>query len=308
MRSTLALALSLIACGGQPQPDATRPAPRDGPLVVRSLSAPAHWLVERVGDDQVQLTPVLPPGEDASHWRPDAALIAGLAQADLIVGNGAGWEGWVATATLPEDRLVLTADGLELVRTQTTTHSHSSGGSHSHGTVDPHSFGSPALFAQQATVLADRLGRADPVNAPRYQERASALGQELAAISTGYREVFERAGESRFAANRPSYRYLARELGVQIRDIILDPTHPPDEQAMAELEAWMDGAADPVLLWESEPSAEVLAVMPAGMRHLALDPLDLPPQGGHYDYLAQARANLTALGDLFPLVVEQAEE
>ncbi len=290
--------LLLAACGAEPEPVTPE---RTGPLDVRSLSWPAHWLVEQVGGDHIQLRAILPAGEDAMHWRPEPELIAGLAQSDLIVANGAGYEAWIATATLPADALVQSARGLSLVEVEATTHSHGTDGEHSHGTIDPHTWGSPALYAQQAAAVATALGAADPANAAAYSAAATALTQELATISEVYAEAFSRAGDSRIASSQPSYRYLARELGVEIHALDLQPGSAPSVHQLAAFEAWAGDAESPILLWEAIPTSEVKAAFPDGVRHVWLDPLEQPGASGSYDYLAQVRANINAVGDLFPL-------
>jgi zinc transport system substrate-binding protein len=303
MKPLLLLALvTLGACSSDPRPEDAVDAQsaRQGPLDVRSLSFPAHWLVERIGGEHVQVRNLLPVGQDAGHWRPEAELIAGLAQADLIVGNGAGYEAWTATATLPQDKLVLTAQGLDPIRAESTTHSH--------GEVDPHTWGSPRVYAQQAEALSVALGRLDPGHAASYTQAASGLAQELAELGERYAAVFERAGEPGLACNHPSYRYLARQLSLEIEPFDLDPARAPDEEVIAALTAWAEGHDAPVLFWEAVPTSEVKAALPSGIRHAFLDPLEQPRAGASYDYLGQARANLLTLEQLFPAAPLEANK
>jgi zinc transport system substrate-binding protein len=311
MRPLLLLAFAaLAACGTDKRSDerAEAPVARQGPLDIRSLSFPAHWLVERVGGEHVQVRNVMPIGEDAPHWRPEAELIAGLAQADLIVGNGAGYEAWTATATLPTDKLVFTAQGVELIRTHSTTHSHGSGGSHSHGEVDPHTWASPRLYAQQAEALSVALGRLDPAHAGDFTLAAASLSSELSALGERYIEVFARRGDASLACGHPSYRYLARQLGIEIEAFELDPKTPPSEEAIATVQAWAEGRDQLVLFWEAVPTSEVKAALPGDIQHVLLDPLEQPRGSEAYDYLEQSRANLATLEDLFPPVPLEANK
>jgi len=296
---TLPLLVLLSACAADPQP--MEPPVREGPLDIRSLSYPAHWLVEQVGGEQVQLRNILPPGKDTPHWQPSAELIAGLSESDLIVANGAGFEAWVATATMPADKLVFTAKGVDLIHLESATHSHGTGGEHSHGEIDPHTWGSPAVFAQQAHILAAALGKADPINAAIYTQSAGVLEADLTEIGRVYTDAFSRAGDSKLACNHPAYNYLARQLDVDIHAFDYAPTAVPSEQDLAAFAAWAGDTAEPILLWEAIPSSEVKAAFPAGVRHVWLDPLEQPASGGTYDYLAQVRNNVATIGDLFPL-------
>ncbi len=294
----LALLLALAACSTDPQP---QPEPvRAGPLDVRSLSYPAHWLVEKVGSEHVQVRNILPLGADAPQWQPEAELIAGLAMSDLIVANGAGFEAWLATATIPTDKLVLTATGLDLIHTQGVTHSHGADGGHSHAGTDPHTWGSPALYSLQAQALANALGQAVPAQAPSFAQAADALAVELQKVSEGYAAAFARAGDAKLAANHPAYNYLAREMKVQIQAFDFDPGQAPSQEQVAAFDAWAGDAHAPILLWEAVPSMEVKAAFPDGVRHVWLDPLEQPVRGSGYDYLVQVRANIAIIDALFP--------
>ena len=305
MRPTLVLPLALLfACGTEPEP---QPEPT-GPLDVRSLSFPAHWLVQQVGGEHVQLRSILPVGEDAPHWRPGAELIAGLADADLLVANGAGFEAWTATATLPGDKLIRTAAGVELIKMGSTTHSHGADGSHSHGVTDPHTWGAPSVYAQQARALAAALGQADPEHAAAYIQAADALTVELQGLTTGYTDALGRAGDTKLASNQPAYNYLAREAGIEIHAFDFDPAKAPGEEAVSAFSTWAGDAEGPVLLWEAVPTSEVKAAFPDGVRHVWLDPLEQPAAGGDYDYLAQARANVRVFAELFPAQALEANK
>jgi hypothetical protein len=50
--------------------------------------------------------------------------------------------------------------------------------------------------------------------------------------------------------------------------------------------------------WEDKPSAEVLAEVPAQLRHIRIDALEQPAPDENYNYLKQSRANLVVLRDV----------
>lgn len=298
--------LLLASCSSDPQPE---PLPEPvGPLSVTSVSFPAHWLAERIGGGHVQARNILPAGQDAAHWRPEAELIAGLNQSDVIVANGAGFEGWMATATLPSDKLVYTSMGVLLIEVEATTHSHGTGGGHSHGAIDPHTWGSPATYAQQGQKLAAALSVADPAHTPSYSNAADALAAELEALGAAYAEAFGRAGGTKLASSHPAFRYLAREAKVDIHAFDFQPDQVPEEAEIQAFTRWAGGAVDPVLLWEAVPTSEVKAAFSEGVRHVYLDPLEQPAASGTYDYLIQAKANIATLDELFPPPVLEANK
>ena len=82
-----------------------------GPLEVWTLSYPVHGLAQRIGGEEINLRVLLPRGQDAAEWWPTPAQITQLAQADLVFANGADYEGWIKTASLPTGLVVSAAQG-----------------------------------------------------------------------------------------------------------------------------------------------------------------------------------------------------
>jgi len=285
----------LLACVS-PAPEG--PPAAAAPLDVRSLSYPAHYLAARLAGDAARVTCALPPGEDPPHWQPPGALVAEIAGADLIVANGAGFEAWVATASLPAARLVDSAAGVELVTIEGATHSHGAAGEHSHAGVDPHTWSDPRTYLAQARNVAAALGAARPEAAPAVGGALAALAADLEALDARLAAALAPAAGAPLFANHPAYNYLARRYGLTLRSFDFDPATPPDPAALADFLEAIEGVEAPLLFWEQAPSPAARAAFPDRVRHVALDPLE-QPAGGRYDYLEAAAANAAALEALF---------
>ena len=283
---------ALLACSSPetPSPEPAEPA-EPAPLQIRATCPSAAWLTRAVGGPRVEVVNLLPPGEDPATWRPEPDQIAALAEADLIVANGAGLEPWIQTATLPE--LVLTASGLsDLITLDLPPHSHGPGGLHSHKGTDPHTWLDPLNFSEQARVLRDALVRLDPGHTAIYDARLGALQGDLQALDADYTQALTPLQGRPMAANHPSYSYLARRYGLDITPFAFDPSAPPDPEELQAFTAWAAGAGEnPVLLWEQRPAEPATAAFPPAVRHVYIDPLE-QPSGNGYDYLRQAEANV----------------
>lgn len=288
----------LLACAGGPvAPEAATPP--SGPLEIAALSFPAAWLAERVGGAAVVVRNVSPPGEDPPHWQPGPDVIASLVDARLVVANGAGFEAWTRTATLPEDRVVSTADGLELLQVEGRTHSHGKAGEHSHAGTDPHTWSDPLAFLAQGKAVHDALVREDPAHSDTYDAGLAALQAELTALHEALAAALEPARGVPLAANHPAYGYLARRYQLTLTAFDLDPEEAPDAEDAQAVAAWAASAgAAPVMFWEAAPAEAATAALPPTLRHVVLDPLEQPADGA-YDYLAQSRANAAVLAALF---------
>lgn len=294
----------LLACGGSdpaiplpapaapvpeaPTPDATRPA-------VVSASFPSCWLVDRLARDLVDHQCAGVAGEDPRTFKPSAELVLDLQQADLIVMNGAGYEAWLDTAGVPPDRLLNTALVVKVLDAPGTTHSHGAHGAHSHAGPDPHIWADPQRYLAQAESVRAELTELLPSHADALQASFRQLSDDLGQLDRLLEVATAGAKYRAIAANHPSFAYAADRYGLTIAVVDVDPNAPPSAETTTKINAWMAGKADPLWLWEAPPSAEVLASMPAGLHHVTVDPLEQPPEGGHYNWLAQARSNVTVL-------------
>ena len=132
----------LIAC--TPTGTEGSAGPQEGPkeeesLQILSTNYPSHDLALRIAPPGTEMRCLLPPGKSAAHWKPSPEQISELAEADLILAQGMGYETWLDLASLPSDRLVLTAADIEPVLLASSTHSHGEDGEHSHGEKASHS-------------------------------------------------------------------------------------------------------------------------------------------------------------------------
>jgi zinc transport system substrate-binding protein len=270
-------------------------SPAEPPEIV-GLSFPASYLAQRVGQPRVKVRTLLPPGEDARTWQPDSSAIASFANADLIVANGAGYEGWVATASLPAEKYVDASKGLLTLSIDGPTHSHGAGGEHSHRGTDPHVWSDPLLYTAQARNVHAALVTADPEGQVVYDGNLAGLEKQLEEIAAELDRVLALRNGRPMFANHPSFSYVAKRGGFDLPAIDLDPATPPSPEQIAEIQARFPAGA--LIWWEAAPSPSVKAAFPEGFSHLVLDPLE-QPAGERYDWFAQARMNLIHMEKAF---------
>ena len=271
--------------------------------VVYTSCFPVHWLTERVAGEHADVTLILPAGEDPPEWTPPADIISSMQQADLIVINGAGFEGWLGTTTLPETKLVDTTAGVKdrFIEIEATTHSHGRDGEHSHAGTDPHTWSDPLLALAQAEAIQAALARTDPDHAQAYRASMDALATELRALDGAYEMAAKGYGGESLATSHPAFNYLAKRYGLTLIDFGFEPDVVPDDESVHGLERAVKDHGVERMLWEAQPTDEVRTrVEGVGVEALFFDPLEQPQGDAAYDYLAQARANVDRLKTMFP--------
>ena len=107
-------------------------------LQITTTSFPVDYLTRRLIGDGASVSCINPVGEDPPDYNPPAEAIANLSKADLIIKNGANFEKWMQTASIPPGKVLDSSKGIKLKTLSGETHSHGKKGSHSHKGFDPH--------------------------------------------------------------------------------------------------------------------------------------------------------------------------
>lgn len=297
MKTTLALlACTLVApsCGG-----GDAPPPRELEDVVLTTFYPATYFAERIAGDHVPVECPLPAGADPIFWSPPREVVQRFQAARLVVVNGASFEKWVETVSLPASRTVDASAGFSdrfLQFEEQFVHSHGPAGEHTHEGIDGHTWLAPSLAILQARAIRDGLAEAFPDHAATYDENLDGLVADLQALGERARALGERLADVRLLASHPAYEYLAREAGWEVVNLDFDPAAPLSSLWVTQLREAMDGSSGAVLLWESTPldaTVETLADV-HHVKSVVFSPGETGP-GESADYIALMNANLTAL-------------
>lgn len=186
----------------------------DEPLrVVASFSILAD-LVREVGGDQVAVSSLVPVGGEPHEWEPLPRDVAALSNADLVVVNGLGLEGWL-------DRLVAASGykGPILVASQGVTPILSETGA-----PDPHAWHSLGQVKLYVMAIADVLSRIDPQHATDFAKRRDDFARTLSVIGRAVDLAVSMVPPERRLAftTHGAFAYLERDHGITV----LSPAGP----------------------------------------------------------------------------------
>jgi zinc transport system substrate-binding protein len=286
MRPAFALILSitLASCGDKPS---EHPAPPSDGKTVLTTFYPTQYFAERIAGDSLTVDCPVPEGADPIFWQPDRGSLQRYQAADLIIINGAQFEKWLATASLPESRIVDTAKSFEqdFIRYETTTHKHGSAGEHSHDGIDGHTWLDPINAKVQAATIRQELAKRWPEHAAAFEKNFAELVADLDALDAACKEVDPAQA---ILASHPAYNYIARRYGWRVTNVDLDPETLPAKDAIPA------GHPAKVILWESMPREKTIALLEKqhGLKSIVFSPAELK---GEEDYLATMHANIARL-------------
>jgi zinc transport system substrate-binding protein len=305
--AAVALTFGIAACGGSaPESDAdsgseapvaAAPEAADA-LVVYTTNYPLAYFAGRIGGARVRVEFPAPPEVDPAFWTPSAEVISAYQGADLILLNGAGYEGWVPKTSLPESKLVNTSAGFEelyVVAEDAVLHTHGPEGEHEHENVAFTTWLDPQLAIEHARAIRDVLAEQLPGAEAELQAGFEALEVDLTEID-GRLEAWAAglAGQA-LLASHPVYQYMARRYELNLKSVHFEPDEAPPAGAWRDLAALMQGHSADWMLWEGRPLDETSARLAGdfGIGSVVFAPTGNRPASG--DYLDAMRANVEAL-------------
>lgn len=187
---------------------AVLPAKAEEPLrLVASFPVVAD-IARQVGGDHVTVASLIPPETDPHAWYPRPRDMRQLAEADLVVVNGLGLEGWLDRAVSASGYggpvVVASRDVVPVLDAS--------------GAPDPHAWHSLANAGLYAEVIAQALSEAAPQHAGAFQSNRSAFEGKLAVMQEMMESKLPRiAPEHRVVvATHDAFAYLARDHGIRI--------------------------------------------------------------------------------------------
>ncbi len=173
-------------------------------------------LVSEVAGDKAALSVLVGADMDAHAYQPRPSDARMLADAQLLVSNGLGFEGWIdrlAKAAPFKGRAVVASAGVATLATG-ADHGHS----HAHG-PDPHCWQDVQRTRTYVANIARGFVDADPANATHYKERAAQVDRRLVELDAWVKEEIAKvpADKRRAITGHDSFRYFSAAYGVKFQ-------------------------------------------------------------------------------------------
>ncbi len=266
-------------------------------LVTAVSSYPLQYFCERIGREWIKVKFPVPAGINPANWTPDADAVQVFQNADRIFLNGADYETWTQTVTLPESKVVVTTESIsgELIPIEeTVTHSHGPEGEHSHTGIASTTWLDPSLAIRQAETILTTYQEVLTNQKGYFQSNFESLKQDLTRLDETISQVFAKDPQKKLLASHPVYQYLQRRYSLNLKSVHWEPNEMPDQKQWGNLESILKKHAASWMIWESTPKAEIRdRLKQMGIESLVFDPCGNQPDSG--DYLSVMNNNLEAL-------------
>lgn len=203
--------LALIVAGGATEARAGKQV-----KVIASFSILGD-MVKNVGGHRVEVTTLVGPNGDAHVYEPTPTAAKAVSQADLVVVNGLGMEGWM-------DRLIKTSGyrgpvvvATKGIKPREMTAQEEPGAKPAHK-IDPHAWQNLANGRIYVDNIAQGLSSVDPAGAAIYQANAAAYQARLADLDQWVKTEFAAIPKAkrRLITSHDAFGYLGAAYGLTI--------------------------------------------------------------------------------------------
>ena len=297
--------VAFVAAGCDSGEKSAAPSPAaaaSGPLHVAVSNYPMKYFTERIGGAETDVIYLVPKDADPAFWNPTPEQVRKIQEADLIVFNGASYEKWAPTVTLPEAKIVDTSAAFQdkqLKIANAMTHTHGPGGTHSHAGTDFNTWFDQSQALQQAEAIEKALAKKRPASAKKFEENFAALKSDLQILDKDLETATTKFGNTPAMASHPIYGYFARRYHLNLKHVQWEPEEMPSDAQWAELKGILATHPAKIMIWEGEPAPEIAAKLKEyGLTGCPVIPVGNTPDEG--DYLSIWKANaqrLSAAGD-----------
>jgi ABC-type Zn uptake system ZnuABC Zn-binding protein ZnuA len=242
------LGFLLVGCGGTKAAGAATPSGSTGaqgpPPKVLAVETFLADIAQNVAGDRLKIDSLMPVGVDPHSFEPTPGDAAKVADADVLVVNGAGLEDSLQKLlkdARPGRRVVEASAGLASRSSREGEQGGGAGaGASGAGQADPHFWLDPNLVVTYVANIRDGLSKADPAGASAYARNAAAYTARLRDLDAWIVQQVSRIPEDRrlLVTNHESLGYYADRYGFRIVGTIVPSVGTgvsPSAQQLARL-------------------------------------------------------------------------
>ncbi len=285
---------TLVGCNtqsySQGQQNSPPAASAPQPKVVTTF-LPMYWFTKAVTGDKAQVEVLIPPGTEVHDYQATPANASAIAQADILVKNGIGFEefleGTVANAKNNQLKEIDASAGIKPLDNATPDE---------HMAGNPHVWLDPVLAKQQVANIRDGLIAANPENKATYQTNATAYIQQLEALDKEFQQRLQKYPNCTFVTFHDAYPYLANRY--QLKQVAVVEL-PEDQLSPADIQTAINAVKKynvKALFGEPGVDNKLLTALSKDL-NITLQPLDSLESGSldPQHYFVAMRANLQTL-------------
>ena len=208
-------------------------------------------MVEQVAGDRANVTTIVGPDADAHLYQPNTSDAVAVAEADLVITNGMGFETWSATlieSSGTKAQIAVATDGITPLLVE--------------GEVDPHAWNSLLNGVIYVTNIEAALSQASPADADTFKANADAYRAKLMALhNRALADIVTLPEDKRVVVTaHDAFGYLASAYGLTfLAPQGIDTEAEPSAKELADLINFLNETGAGALFVENIANGDLIA-------------------------------------------------
>jgi zinc/manganese transport system substrate-binding protein len=216
-------------------------------LKVVTTFLPVYLFTKAVAGEAAKVDILVKPGTEVHEYQSTPADVQAIAQADVVVENGLGIEGFldgtIKSAENSRLKVIDASKGIQPIEEISRVvdissgekdHADEKGEAHGHEAGNPHVWLDPVLAQKQVENIRDGLIAADPANEANYRANATAYIQKLSNLNKQFEQELKPYKNRTFVTFHDAFPYLAKRYQLKQEAVVAipeDQLSPSDVQA-----------------------------------------------------------------------------
>lgn len=267
---------------------------------------PLYFLTKGIVGDMYEVVNLVPTGGEGHEFEPSPRQIEDMLKSHFVVMNGLGMEHYEEklSAELEKNKVGfvhLSEKLTDVISTEENEEEHHEDEHHAeewhdHGPTDPHTWLSPKVMVELATLLAIELKVSET-------ETAKKFIADLTALDTKYTDTLKLCKRKELVTSHEAFAYLARDYGLtQIAVSGIEPDMEPSAQDIARVIEVVKAKRVTTIFTEPlvSPKFTDTIARETGVKNAELHPLEtLTPEEekAGENYITIMEKNLTKLAE-----------
>lgn len=223
--------------------------------VIYTTFFPVYDLTSRIVGDKMEVRTIIKANQEPHDFELQANEMASISEADLIVFNGAGMEGFIEDLeelVKNDDKFLDLSQGLTLLESNEDDHDYDHDSheeheehddrdhGHDHSGVNPHTWLSIKNAMIEMDTIYQKVASMDPENEAYYKDNLEKSLAEFKKLDDQFISEISKIDreEKYFIASHAAFNYLANDYG--LKQIAVTGISPEDEPSASQLQTIAD--------------------------------------------------------------------
>ncbi len=244
---------------------------------------PIYDIVKNIGREHIELTQVVPFGQDPHSFEPQPQNMMAIANSRLFIFTGEHIDEWASELadTSDQNRFMRLAEDVNIIN------------------KDPHFWQSINNMKIMAKEISGKLSSIDPINSQSYDKNLEIYLQKLEGLYENYKNGLKNCKRNSIVVNHDAFQYLARDFNFKTYAVMgISPDSQPSAFALAETVKLIKQYHITTVFFEDLASSSVADTIAkeTGAKTSVLSPLDnIQPEMIELGYIYLMEQNLKKL-------------